>query len=147
MLPDYFVINAENIFAKEALRWCVMCCVRGNIMHVLASPNLVTRDSGARALLHCRLLLDPRIVIRLRHDVQIRLHVVMPKAAKLRAHNLITANFGRREMQLQIKSGHKILLNSQLPHVKRMSNILCVHEQTDFFVDRNSHLSSDDVVF
>src|SRR6266487_980795 len=27
-----------------------------------------------------------------------------------------------------------------------MSNILCVHEQADFFIDRNSHLRSDDVV-
>src|ERR1700722_5786072 len=78
--------------------WCTACadtsCIvlTSNVIYVFC-PILRTSQ-----LLQCSLLLYPVVVVFLRHHFQIGLHVVMPEAAKLGAHNFILANFRSGEM-------------------------------------------------
>src|SRR5260370_30493526 len=70
----------------------------------------------------------------------------MPEAAKLSENNFVLANLSCGEVQGNIQPGNKILLHTQLPQKKGMSNILRMHEQMDFLVYGNSHLRRYDVV-
>src|SRR5260370_13896220 len=78
--------------------------------------------------------------------VEVCFHVVMSEAAKLGADNFVLADLSCREVQRNIQTGNKILLHPQLPHKKGMSNILRMHEQMDFLVHGNSHLSGHNVI-
>ena len=65
-------------------------------------------------LLQGRFFLQPLIVVVLGHYIEIRLHVVMPEAAKLGADDFILANFGCGKVQRNVQSGNKVLLDAQL---------------------------------
>ena len=100
-----------------------------------------------KELLQCRLLLEPIIEVWLRHHFQVRLHVVVPEATKLRTDNFVLADLRCREMHRNIQSGDKILLHSQLPDKERMANISGMHEQMNFLIHRDRHLGGHDIVF
>src|SRR6202795_4481111 len=62
----------------------------------------------------------------------------MSKSAKLGADNFVPAGLGRGEVQRNIQPGNKILLHPQLPNK---------HEQMNFLVYGDRHLSGHNVVF
>src|SRR5580704_6798778 len=115
-------------------------------MHMLTSKESGAFFSSVDELLQGRLFFQPTIIVFLRHDFEICLHVVVPQATKLAADNFVFANLGCGEMERKIQSRNKILVHSQRGNVERMPEILGVHEQVDFFVDRDSHLSGYNVV-
>src|SRR5271165_1365793 len=92
------------------------------------------------------LRLQPLVEIILRHDVQISLHVVMAKTAKLGTDDFVLADLGRGEVKGEIESGHEILLDAQLANVEGMTHVLGVHHEVDFLVDRNDHFAGRDVI-
>ena len=49
-------------------------------------------------------------------------------------------------MNRQIQPGYEILLNAQFAHIEGMINILGVHKEMNFPIDRNRELSGHDVI-
>src|ERR1700674_2909010 len=130
--------------------WCSTACADMSCIcsHLKRDVSIRPRiERGREELLQCRLLLQPIVIVLLRKHVKVRFHVVMPQATKLGADNFVPAGLGRGEVQRNIQPGNKILLHPQLPHKKRMPNILRMHEQMNFLVHGNSHLSGHNVVF
>ena len=79
-------------------------------------------------------LLYPAVEIRLGHDFEIRLHVVMAQAAELRAYNFVLADFRRREMHRYIQAGNKVLLDSSSGTKKECPRSLeCIRRWTSLF--------------
>src|ERR1700722_5840336 len=134
------------------------CLVLPNLVakgRIAAMAKAITKNSSLLLsttiapllLLQRCLLFDPGVVIFLRLHFEIRLHVVMPKAAELGADDLIFANFRGGEMDRHIQSRDKVLLNAQLRNKEGMSHILGMHEHVNLAVHRNRHLRGDDIVF
>src|ERR1700730_18314666 len=70
----------------------------------------------------------------------------MAKSAELRADDFVFAGLCRRKVDRKVQAGDKVLLYAQLADVEGMSDILGVHEQLNFPVDRHIKLRRDDVV-
>src|SRR6266404_7674390 len=120
-----------------------MSCISSPQNKCLYPP---AREREREQLLHCRFLLQPIIEVGLGQNVEVCLHVVMSEATKLGTNNFVLADLSGGEVQRNIQPGNKILLHTQLPHKKGMSNIFRMHEQMDFLVHGDSHLGGHDVV-
>src|SRR5882762_6458914 len=143
------MVQAEDVLSKKTCRRSVVLhYVCRHVVHILTSeemsPSACEREPDD--LLQCRFLLHPIIEVGLGQNVKICLHGVMPEAAKLGTNNFVPADLRCRKVQRNIQSRNKILLHTQLPHKKGMSNIFGMHEQMDFLVYGNRHLSRYDVV-
>src|ERR1700674_106877 len=129
--------------------WCCtecadMSCICSHLRECLHPP---AHERGREELLQCRLLLQPIVEVILGQHIEVCLHVVMSKATKLGADDFVPTSLGRSEVKRNIQPGNKILLHPQLPHKKGMSNILRMHEQMNFLVHGDRHLSGHNVVF
>src|SRR5580704_917592 len=100
--------------------------------------STVRRVAGQEMLLLLRyFLFHPFLKIFLRHHVKVRLHVVMPKTAQLGTENFVLAWLGSGEMNGQVQSGNKILLETKFADIERVAHILGVHQQVDFTIHWN----------
>src|SRR5216684_4772305 len=123
------------------------CTVCADISCIVLTSNEMYSDLIQRQLLQCRLLFNPAIVIFLRFHLEIRLHVVVPEATKLRADDFVPADFRCREMNRDVQSGDEILLDAQFGNIERVSYILRMHEQVDLAVHWDGQFSGYDIVF
>src|SRR5262249_51643936 len=110
------MVQAEDVLANEACGCRVNCCMYRCVRHGPPSRSSGTGVRGKRRgqLKLAGLRFQPLVEVFLRHDCQIRLHVVMSEAAELRTHNLVLADLGWCEVNREIESGHEVLLNAQL---------------------------------
>src|ERR1700716_3903500 len=125
------------------------CCTACGDTSCIVSPQTRSTDPArlrAAKLLCSRLLFDPTVEIFLRLHFEVRLHVVVPKAAKLGTNDFVFANFRGGEMDRQINAGHEILLDAQFRHKEGMSKILGMHEQMYFPVHGHGHLRGYNIV-
>ena len=76
-----------------------------------------------RPLLQRRLLFNPGIVVFLRLHLEIRLHVVMPEAAKLGADDFVFADFVAVKWIERSKSGDEILMDSQFRNRRNVQRL------------------------
>ncbi len=75
-------------------------------------------------LLLAGLLLKPGLVIIIRHHIEIRLHLEMLEPAQLGAGDLVPADLGRREMNRDQHSRHRVLFEAQVRREETVSHVL-----------------------
>ena len=151
LLADYFVVETEDVLPDETLRRGVVCRMCRYVVHrIYLNPEytcLQEFDHVRSGLLQRRLLLHPIVKIFLRIHGKIGLHVVVPQSAKLGTDDFVPADLGGSEMNREIQSRNEVLLHPQLRNIKRMSDILRMHQQMNIAVHWNRHFSGHNVIF
>src|ERR1700733_8487254 len=112
-------------------------CVPPPCSQIVAIATLTYPFAASGAIGLLRLALQPFVVLVLRQNLDVRLHVVMTQAAKLRTHDFVLARLNSREMNGNFEARHEVRLNSQLWDEERMNHVLAVKSQQDRLVDGN----------
>src|ERR1700736_2146831 len=114
------------------------------ILHLMEKSRC--RISDLNELLSRCLFLLPVVKILGGHNFQVSPHVVVSETTQLRAYNFVLADFRGGKMHGKIQHGHKVLMYAQRRQVKRMANVLGVHEEMNLFIYGDGQLSGDDVI-